>query len=215
MTDLGALLAASAALHRHLCPRQVLGIRMGLRAGQALDIDVPQTGKRLLTIVETDGCAADGVAVATNCWIGRRTMRVMDFGKVAAVFVDTRGGQAVRIVPRPEARSLARQHAAGARSTWEAQLLGYQVMPDEALLHVQTVTLTVSLRQLLSRPRARAVCAQCGEEILNEREVLQNGLTLCRACAGQRYYSEVAAQAADSHSQSLPPTQGKGSRGDN
>ncbi len=191
MTDLSELMAASAALHRHLCPRQVLGIRMGLCAGQALGLDLPQTGKRLLTIVETDGCAADGVAVATNCWIGRRTMRVMDFGKVAAVFVDTRTSRAVRIVPRPEARGLAGQYAPDARSSWEAQLIGYQAMPEETLLRVQPVALTLSLRQLLSRPRARAVCAACGEEILNEREVLQNGQTLCRACAGQRYYSDT------------------------
>ncbi len=191
MTNLSELMAASAALHRHLCPRQVLGIRMGLCAGQALGLDLPQTGKRLLTIVETDGCAADGVAVATNCWIGRRTMRVMDFGKVAAVFVDTRTGRAVRVIPRPEARSRAGQYAPDARSSWEAQLLGYQVMPEETLLRVQPVALTLSLRQLLSRPRARAVCEACGEEILNEREVLQNGQTLCRACAGQRYYTDT------------------------
>ncbi len=188
MKPLAELLAASAALHRHLCPRQVLGIRMGLQAGQTLGLDLPQTGKRLLTIVETDGCAADGVAVATNCWIGRRTMRVMDFGKVAAVFVDTRSGRAVRILPRREARGLAGQYAPEARSAWEAQLRGYQAMPDEVLLRVEAVALTVSLQQLLSRPRARAVCEACGEEILNEREVMENGRTLCRACAGQRYY---------------------------
>jgi formylmethanofuran dehydrogenase subunit E len=43
----------------------------------------------LLTILETDGCAADGVSAATGCWVGRRTLRVEDFGKVAATFVDT------------------------------------------------------------------------------------------------------------------------------
>jgi hypothetical protein len=74
------LLEQSARMHRHLCPRQVLGVRMGLLAGSILGLDLPQTGKRLITIVETDGCAADAISVATNCWVGRRTLRVEDHG---------------------------------------------------------------------------------------------------------------------------------------
>ncbi|MGC8780907.1 MAG: FmdE family protein, partial [Anaerolineae bacterium] len=71
MPTLKELLDMTTALHRHLCPRQVLGVRMGLYAGELLGLSVPQQDKRLYTIVETDGCAADGVAVATNCWVGR------------------------------------------------------------------------------------------------------------------------------------------------
>src|SRR5215203_6520409 len=97
MPTLDELLESSTALHRHVCPRQVLGIRMGLWAGELLALEVPQQAKRLLAIVETDGCFCDGVAVAANCWVGRRTMRVEDHGKVAATFVDTQTSQAWRI----------------------------------------------------------------------------------------------------------------------
>ncbi|MCZ7672117.1 MAG: formylmethanofuran dehydrogenase subunit E family protein [Chloroflexi bacterium] len=38
--------------------------------------------------METDGCGADGVAVAADCHVGRRTLRVVDYGKMAATFVD-------------------------------------------------------------------------------------------------------------------------------
>ena len=41
MEAVDELLSASAALHDHLCPRQVLGVRMGLLAGQILDLDLP------------------------------------------------------------------------------------------------------------------------------------------------------------------------------
>jgi formylmethanofuran dehydrogenase subunit E len=51
------LLLASSQLHQHLCPKQVLGVRMGLLAGKILNLEVPQNDKRLLTIMETDGCA--------------------------------------------------------------------------------------------------------------------------------------------------------------
>jgi formylmethanofuran dehydrogenase subunit E len=197
MKSLSELLGASAALHRHLCPRQVLGVRMGVWAGELLGLDVPQADKRLLTIVETDGCAADGIAVATNCWVGRRTLRVEDYGKVAATFVDTRNEQAVRIVPRREARDLAWLYATGARNKWEAQLLGYQRMPSLELFVFNPVRLRVPVREILSRAGHKAVCTSCGEEILNEREIADGGLSLCRACFGEAYYTPAACTKAE------------------
>lgn len=188
MPDLEELLAASAALHHHLCPRQVLGVRMGLAGGAWLGLTLPQIDKRLLTVVETDGCVIDGLAVATGCRVGRRTMRVLDFGKVAATFVDTQTGRAIRVAPHPSVRQRARDYAPEAQNRWEAYLIGYQRMPDEALLHLQPVTLTVSLEKLLSKEGHRVQCDVCGEEITNEREVSRNGQTLCRACAGECYY---------------------------
>jgi formylmethanofuran dehydrogenase subunit E len=191
MKSMSELLAESAALHRHICPRQVLGVRMGLWAGELLGLELPQTDKRLLTIVETDGCFADGVAVATNCWVGRRTLRIEDYGKVAATFVDTRTTQALRIAPHPQARLAAASYAPTAKNRWEAMLLGYQQMPTDQLLMMQAVALVTPLRQLLSRAGHRVTCARCGEEIINERELLHNQEILCRACAGSGYYRAI------------------------
>lgn len=190
---MAALLEASAGLHRHLCPRQVLGVRMGMWAGEVLGLELPQAtdAKRLLSIVETDGCFSDGVAVATNCWIGRRTMRAEDYGKVAATFVDTHTGYAIRIVPRSEARELARALAPEARNKWEAQLLGYQRMPASMLLSSQRVQLNTSIERLIGHPGARVRCEVCSEEILNDRQIVYEGMNLCQPCAGQAYYQLV------------------------
>ncbi len=182
------LLDQCARLHQHLCPRQVLGVRMGLLAGHLLDIPLPQTAKRLLTIVETDGCFSDGVATATNCWVGRRTLRVVDFGKIAATFVDTQTDRAVRLVPTRNSRSLATRYAPEGHSQWESYLVGYQHIPDELLFDQQVVQLITPAAQLISRAGARVNCAQCGEEIINEREVWRHGIILCRSCAGETYY---------------------------
>lgn len=188
------LLDASAERHRHLCPRQVLGIRMGLFGLRQLGLldEVSclfdNEKKRLLTIMETDGCGADGVAVATDCHVGRRTLRVVDYGKMAATFVDTKTEKAIRVVPSALSREMAPDFAPDARSRWHAYLEAYQVMPDELLLAWQPVQLTPSISEILSRPGVRAICANCGEEIINEREVVVNGRTLCRSCAGNAYY---------------------------
>lgn len=186
--NLEALLEECARRHAHLCPRQVLGVRMGLRAGQVLGLELPRRDKRLFTFVEIDGCTTDGIAIATGCWVGKRTMRIMDYGKIAATFVDRETGEAIRIRPHPRARDLAICYAPQAEDRWHAYLIAYQQMPDKELLLVEPVTLTISLAKIISQETARTHCSCCGEEIFNEREVEVDGRTLCLSCAGQTYY---------------------------
>jgi len=192
---LAAYLNESAVRHHHLCPRQVLGVRMGLYGLRILGLVSEQyqpryenKSKCLLSIVETDGCGADGLAVATDCFVGRRTLRVIDYGKMAATLVNIRSSKSVRIVPHPDARRLATSFAPNARSRWHAYLEAYQIIPDGLLMKVSEVTLTQSIAEILSKPNARARCDQCGEEILNEREIKRDDLVLCRYCAHKGYY---------------------------
>lgn len=192
MPTLQELLEQTAALHHHLCPRQVLGVQMGRLAGELLGLSLPQTDKRLLTIVETDGCFADGVAVATNCWVGRRTLRVEDYGKAAAVFVDTHSGHAVRLFPRHDLRQTVLRYAPEADNKWEAMLLGYQRMMPAAMFEVESVELATPIAMIISEAGRRVHCDRCGEEIINGREIKAEGKTLCRACAGAAYYRVLA-----------------------
>lgn len=189
MKAITELLQQSAALHHHLCPRQVLGVRMGLAGADALGLAAPRSDKRLVVFMETNGCGADGVSVASGCWVGRRTMRIFDYGKMAATFVDTHSGKAARVAPRPDIREAAWRYAPTAPDRWTAQLKGYASMPEAELLLVRPVTLTINLERLLSRPGLRVNCEACGEEIMNQREVVHEGMTLCRACAGESYYA--------------------------
>ena len=195
MPDLKTLLDASAQRHRdHLCPRQVIGVRMGLYAAELLGLDLPQTDKRVYTFVESDGCLTDGIAVATGCWWGSRTMYLMDYGKTAATFVDTQTERAIRISPTIASRHLAYDHAPEGLDRWHAQLTGYQIMPTEELLQAQSVALAISLKALISHHGGRVVCDQCGEDIINEREVCRGGRVLCQTCAGNGYYQALAAE---------------------
>lgn len=187
-TPLPDLLAKSSALHKHLCPRQVLGVRMGLQIATLLGLELPQSDKRLLTFVETDGCFADGISVATGCWLGRRTLRLMDYGKTAATFVDTKTDVAIRFWPHPGSRDRSGDYAPDEQSRWHTMLEAYQVMPADELLCWRHVDLTVSLKEIISRAGVRVNCEICGEEVINEREVVRDGLTLCRACASDSYY---------------------------
>jgi len=198
------LLNESAMRHRHLCPRQVLGVRIGLAGLRALGLvgadyrpRFRNLDKRLLTIVETDGCGADGVAVATDCAVGHRTLRVFDFGKVAATLVDTSRDRAVRLCPVSGARSLAVSQAPEACSPWHSYLQAYQTLPDKTLLRIQGVRLTRAVAEILSKAGYRVRCDLCDEEIINEREVYRDGKTLCQACAGDSYYETLPSDIVD------------------
>jgi formylmethanofuran dehydrogenase subunit E len=191
MTDLQTLLEISASRHTHLCPRQVIGIRLGLAGAMALDIEVPQKKKRLLAILESDGCFADGVEVATGCTVGHRTLRVEDYGKIAATFIDTKLSRAVRVAPHLDIRQKAYDYAPHQKKRFFAQLDGYQVMPIEELVTVVEVRLIIPVAEIVSRAGVRVNCAICGEEIINEREVCQDNQILCKGCCGTAYYQIV------------------------
>lgn len=195
MKPLDEFLRDSTTHHHRLCPRQVLGVRVGILAASLLDLDLPQSDKRLLAFAETDGCFVDGVSAATGCYVGRRTLRVVDFGKTAATFADTRNERAVRIAPRLDIRELAKEYAPDARNRWETQLLGYQLMPDEDLLDFKWVTMRINIPALIGQAGVRVNCDSCGEEIVNQREVIWDSKILCRACVGQAYYLEIESTA--------------------
>jgi len=182
------ILKHSASTHSHLCPRQILGVRIGLAGMKALGFHELPTKKRLLAITETDGCFVDGVVAATGCTVGHRTLRVEDYGKVAATFVDTKTGRAFRVTPRLDVRELACIFVPEETRHYFAQKRAYQIMPDEKMLIVEEVTLNIPIEKIISRPSLRLNCDGCGEEIMNEREIRRDGLALCRTCAGGGYY---------------------------
>ena len=184
-------LAVASARHNHLCPRQVLGARCAIAASAALELEVPRTDKRLLVIVETDGCFVDGVEAVTGVSVGGRTLRVEDYGKIAATFVDVKTDRALRVAPQTDVRTRARDYAPEQTRRYFAMLHGYQRMPDDELLSFQWVTLSTPVAAIVSRASARAICNKCGEEIINEREVEGVREVLCRSCAGGGYYWET------------------------
>ena len=185
---LSELLKLSSARHSHLCPRQVLGVRMGLAGLGAIGLEAPMPHKAALVIIESDGCFADGIEIATGAMVGHRTLRLADQGKIAATFANVKTGGAVRLAPRLDVRQRALAYAPDVKKKYYAQLKGYQVMPEMELFSFQEVTLNPSLEAIISRPGVRAKISRCGEEIINERQVFANGVTLCRTCAGIGYY---------------------------
>lgn len=186
--DIQPLLEKSTRDHAHLCPRQILGVRIGLAGMKTLGFNTPPNNKQLLIITETDGCFVDGLSAATNCAVGHRTLRVEDYGKVAATFVDTRTSYAIRIAPRLDIRERAEIFASNEPRHYFAQMQAYQSMLDEEMFTITEVQLVTTVEEIVSHPGVRVNCDMCGEEVMNEREIKHERLVLCRACATSAYY---------------------------
>jgi formylmethanofuran dehydrogenase subunit E len=185
--------ALAEQAHGHMCAGQILGLRLAIYGMKLLDIDDP-TGKdrkRLLTWVEIDRCATDAVAVVTGCRLGKRALKYRDFGKVAATFCDLERDRAVRVVALDSSKERARALHPEIADKNAQQMAAYREMPDRELFSHHWVRVRVAPEDMPGFKGARAVCAQCGETVNFRREVAVGDRTLCRACAGERYYEPL------------------------
>jgi len=188
MKSLDEYLQLAAVAHGHLCAGQVLGVRMAMLGLRELGIDDPiAERKRIVTYVEIDRCLTDAVALVANCRLGKRALKFRDWGKVAATFVDLKTGKAVRVAAKESSKQAARDMFPALEKD-AGQQKAYAQLPDDLLFETQWVKLTVQPEDLPGFKGPRVVCAECREGINFKREVVRDGRTLCRACAGERYY---------------------------
>ncbi|MEN3331231.1 MAG: hypothetical protein V7641_596 [Blastocatellia bacterium] len=193
METLDELLERAEHSHGHMCAGQVLGVRMALLGCRAVGVEEPRgkDRKALLVFVEIDRCAADAINTVTGCRLGKRTLKYVDYGKLAATFLNTRTNEAVRIVALDEARDAADRCFPEIASKYDRQLHAYKLLPDEDLFKVERVTVNVATEDQPGRPVSRVPCDQCGEGINDRREIIREGRALCRACAGDAYYTRL------------------------
>jgi formylmethanofuran dehydrogenase subunit E len=195
MKSFEELLESSLSLHGHLCPGQVIGVRMAMTGCRYVAVDDPQGTKKLIVYVEVDRCATDAIQSVTGCKLGKRTLKYVDYGKMAATFLNIEAGTAVRVLARDDARERAWAYASTDLSKKEAQLQAYKVMPEAELFVVTPVRLIVPEEDLPGHPVGRIICQGCGEGVNDRREVEAGGRTLCKACAFGAYYQAVLAEA--------------------
>jgi len=189
MCSLSEYLELAAVAHGHLCAGQVLGVRLAMLGLRELGITDPIADrKRLVTYVEIDRCVTDAVALVANCRLGKRALKFRDWGKVAATFCDLETGRAVRIAAKESSKQAAKDLFPDLPRE-EGQQKAYAQLSDDVLFSKEWVKVEILPEDLPGFKSPRIVCAQCGEGINFKREVLREGLALCRACAGERYYS--------------------------
>jgi formylmethanofuran dehydrogenase subunit E len=211
--SLDDLLHEAELAHGHLCAGQVLGVRMAMLALRRLGIGDPRPRvnadgslnadrKRLVTFVEIDRCATDAIGVVTGCRVGKRALKLRDWGKMAATFVDlhaplrpdSRGDdplepvevqatyKALRVVALESSKARAGELYPGLPKN-EQQMTAYRELPDEELFATQWVRVALPPSEFPGYKGARVACARCGEGVSFDRFVQREGQRLCLACA--------------------------------
>jgi formylmethanofuran dehydrogenase subunit E len=185
------LLKESARAHGHLCPGQVVGVRMAMLGCRLIGLDDPRRPdqiKKFIVYVEMDRCAADAITLVTGARLGRRSLKFVDYGIMAATFVRLDCIDAYRVISTEEARELIHLYAPGIVDKAQQQIEAYKKMPESVLFHVQKVHVPLSEFDMPGPTRCKVTCARCGQVVRDRKEIIEAGVPLCRPCARGAYF---------------------------
>jgi formylmethanofuran dehydrogenase subunit E len=191
MQDFETLLKGSAEAHGHLCPGQVVGVRMAMLGCDLIGLDDPSSQdqiKKIVVYVEIDRCATDAISYVTGVKLGRRSLKFVDYGIMAATFVNVETNRAFRIRSSEKSRTLVFRCAPYVKDSRLQQIEAYKIMPLEELFEVEEVSVEIPLSDMPGPTRFKALCQKCGTVVRDKKEVFKNGQILCRACAFGPYY---------------------------
>ena len=194
MESIDTLLKECERLHGHMCAGQLLGTRMALLGCRLLDIDDPRGAdrKKLIVWVEIDRCMTDAISAVTGVRLGKRSLKYVDYGKVAATFLNTETKRAVRIVALESSRTLADERYPDIADKRTRQFRAYSEATDDEIFKTELVSLELSDFDAPGSPRSRVICSVCEEGVNDGREVVDaNGDVLCRGCHYGSYYAKL------------------------
>ena len=177
------LLNRCVEFHGHLCLGQVLGVRLALTGLELIGTREP---RQMIVFIENDRCIADAIQIVTGTRIGRRSAKLVAYGKMAATFINTEIGVAYRV----NVRQIGTNGGHGPEAF--RQVLH---VPDADLLAWRRVTVALRPEDLPGKPRSTVYCARCHERVFDSREVGGAAGPLCLSCASGAYYRIVEPDA--------------------
>jgi formylmethanofuran dehydrogenase subunit E len=195
MDEFNILLEKGRDFHGEVCPGIVMGTRIAMAGLRELGMDPFQRNRDLMVYVEIDRCMADAVQAVTGITMGHRTLKYKDYGKFAATFVDLSTNKAVRVSvaedPRRDPGEPSRKPVGPpAESNMKDMVEKLSRVPEEELLIIEEVKVDVPEQDIPGFPKYRAYCEECGDRVLDRREIIVEGRTLCRACVDAPYYQK-------------------------
>jgi formylmethanofuran dehydrogenase subunit E len=194
MESFEKLLEGSSNAHGHLCPGQVVGVRMAMEGCRLIGLDNPRDLtqiKKLIVYVEMDRCATDAISFVTGVRLGRRSLKFVDNGIMAATFVNLETNKAFRIVSTESSRDLAEIYAPEIIDKGQQQLQAYKRMDIAELFDIQEVRVDVPACDMPGPTRFKQTCSSCGQVVRDKKEVMRNDKIQCRPCALGTYYQAI------------------------
>ena len=170
------LLDRCVDFHGHLCMGQVLGVRLALKGMECIGT---RSSKEMIVLIENDRCIADAIQIVTGTRIGRRSAKLVNYGKMAATFINTETGASFRVSVR---------HVGTKTSHNKEQLRRVLHVPDGELLSIKRVRVPLRPEDLPGRPLRTVNCVHCGEKVFDGKDVPGDNGPVCPSCAHGSYY---------------------------
>jgi formylmethanofuran dehydrogenase subunit E len=179
--DYATLVAEAGKFHGGICAGISIGTRMTMSGLKGIGITDPKGDdrKKLIVFVEIDRCTTDAIMALTGCKPGKRTMKIRDYGKMAATFINLETGKAVRVATKR------------GKQKGDAGMPDFAAAPEEELFTITAVEVPLRPEDMPGKPLSRVPCVLCGESIMDGREVVRGGETLCKPCSANEDYYRV------------------------
>lgn len=172
-------LQRAVAFHGHMCAGQIIGTRLCRLALEYFGIKDPDTYRDLICVAESDRCLTDTVVSVAGCKPGRRRLKMVDLGKMAASFYDMQTKAAIRIATKVTPQPASKEE------TYDF----FMAFTDDELFSVEEIELPLTQYDLPGKSRVSIVCPQCGEKVVDGRFVQVGDENWCQTCAsGEAYY---------------------------
>lgn len=193
MKSFESLLNESVEDHGHLCPGQVIGVRLAILGLELIGIDLPKgkDKKNIYIFAEINRCATEAIQSVTGCSLEEKNFNLIDIGLMAATFVNLDTGVSYRILAREESRELSSSYFPEIIDNRHRQLEAYKIMPNNELFTIQKVFVDMSNEGLPCEQTTKNQCEECGTLIQGNREEQNSGKVKCNVCSGEIYYKII------------------------
>ena len=154
----------------------MLGVRLALKG---LELAGTRNPRELIIFIENDRCIADAIQIVSGTRIGRRSAKLINYGKMATTFINTETGVAHRINVRRVDPGIRRD---------EESIRQALHTPDADLLNWRKVTVSLRPEDFPGKPLRTVDCVRCEEKVFDGRDIEGDAGPLCVPCAGAAYY---------------------------
>jgi len=181
------LLDKCVSYHGHLCMGQVLGVHLALKGMELIGSTNP---REMIVFVENDRCVSDAIQILTGTRLGRRTMKLRDYGKMAATFWNQSTDVAYRVWVSGELPKVGSYPDLDREKKDELLQKVLESDPEE-ILSYRRVKIELKPEELPGKPKRTVFCSKCNEKVMDGKDVQKDGGVLCLSCAEGAYYQII------------------------
>ncbi|MDR2624256.1 MAG: FmdE family protein [Methanobrevibacter sp.] len=170
--------------HGHLDGGTVIGTKMTMYAFEKLGLNLNEENEDLMVFVEIGRCVADAIQSVSGSRVGKKTFKLMDYGRHAATFCRISTGEGIRVVDE----DIKNQN----RTETDEELIERLTnTPNEELFSIQKIKIDFENMDHPDKKFNRIVCPVCNEVVKDNKYVVRNGVGICKACAEESYYQII------------------------